>query len=368
MAFFMPVANDGQARAGLIDTAHGRVETPVFMPVATQGAVKCVSNEEMETLAFPLIIANTYHLAVRPGVDLIRRIGGLHEFMSWNGSIATDSGGFQVMSLAGHCRISDEGAVFRAPVDGKRHEFTPENVIGMQAAFGSDMAMVLDECVPLPAPRERLEKAVDRTTLWARRSRATPRGKIGALFGIVQGGCDDRLRERSAKELVALDFDGYAIGGLSVGEEKGDTFRTARTTAALLPPDRPRYLMGVGEPGDVVQAIECGIDMFDCVFPTRVARNGLALTRTGRVCVRNAASAGADGPLDRACKCPACTRYGSAYLRHLIRAREVNGMRLLTLHNLAFMRDLVRDAREAIRNGTFAQFRAAILHTWKKEP
>jgi len=365
--FFRLEARDGAGRAGHLALPRGEVATPAFMPVATQGAVKAAGHDDVEALGFDLIMCNTYHLAVRPGVEAIERRGGLHRFIGWPHSIATDSGGFQIMSLARFRRIDDEGATFQSPLDGVTRTFTPEGVQGMQEAFGSDLAMVLDECPPAGCSREEAERAVARTTAWASRALAARRGGAGALFGIVQGATDRSLRERSAAEITALPFDGFAIGGLSVGEPKPATLETMAFTAPLLPEGKVRYLMGVGEPGDIADAVAAGIDLFDCVFPTRVARNGLALTREGRVVIRNRPAAEEDGPVDPRCGCPACARYSRAYLRHLIHANEIAGLRLLTLHNLAFMRDFLREARGAIVAGRFAEWRSAVRRVWRAD-
>ncbi len=338
------------------------------MPCATQGTVKAVAHEELEAMGFSLIMANTYYLVVRPGLEVIRCQGGLHRFMSWPKLIATDSGGFQVMSLARFRTVTDRGVVFRAPVDGQEHEFTPESVMACQETFGSDLAMCLDECPPAGCSREAAERAVRLTTEWARRALAARRQGVGSLFGIVQGAFDQDLRRRSVEEITALDFDGFAVGGLSVGETKPVTLETLAFTVPLLPFGKPRYLMGVGEPGDVLEAIGVGVDLFDCVFPTRVARNGLALTSLGRVSIRNAPVAGKDGPLDEACNCPACRRYSQAYLRHLIRAKEITGFRLLSLHNLTFMRGLMEEARVAILAGSFEAFQRERLAVWRSAP
>lgn len=358
-------ATDGAARAGRMTFPRGSVDTPCFMPVATQGTVKAAGHDDIEALGFRLLMCNTYHLAVRPGVEAIGRRGGLHRFIGWPGLIATDSGGFQVMSLARFRTVTDRGAAFRSPLDGVLREFTPENVVAMQETFGSDLMMPLDECPPAGAPREEIERAVARTTAWAARATAARANGRGALFGIVQGAVDAALRRRSAGEITSMPFDAFAIGGLSVGEPRPAMLDTLGLTAPLLPAGRPRYLMGVGEPGDVVEAIGAGVDLFDCVFPTRVARNGLALTRAGRVVVRNAAAAEEDGPLDPACGCAACRRYSRAYVRHLIHANELAGMRLVTIHNLAFMRDLIDGARAAVREGRFAAFARDALAVWR---
>jgi queuine tRNA-ribosyltransferase len=362
---FRVEAADGTARAGRMAFPRGEVETPAFMPVATQGAVKALVHEEVEALGFRLLMCNAYHLAVRPGPEAIARAGGLHRFIGWPGLIATDSGGFQIMSLSRFRRITDEGAEFKSPLDGATRVFTPESVMALQESFGSDLAMVLDECPPAGGSLAEVEAAVRRTTAWARRAVAARRTGTGALFGIVQGGLDRALRRRSAEEIAALPFDGLAIGGLSVGEPKPAMLEALAFTAPLLPAGRPRYLMGVGEPGDVVEAVGVGVDLFDCVFPTRVARNGLALTRAGRVVVRNAPAATDDRPLDPACGCPACRRYSRSYLRHLLHANEIAGLRLLTVHNLAFMRDWLAECRGAIRAGRFESFRRDALAVWR---
>ena len=364
---FILEGEDAGGRAGTMVLDRGRVATPCFMPVATQGAVKAAGHDDVEALGFRLLICNAYHLAVRPGVEAIGRRGGLHRFMGWPHLLATDSGGFQVMSLAQFRKVTDGGVAFRSPLDGVLREFTPESVVAMQETFGSDMMMPLDECPPAGAPPAAAEQAVARTSRWAARAvaeRARGAGG-GALFGIVQGSTDPVLRRRSAGEITALPFDAFAIGGLSVGEPRPAMLEALGVTAPLLPAARPRYLMGVGEPGDVVDAVAAGIDLFDCVFPTRVARNGLALTRAGRVVVRNADAAEEDGPLDPGCACPACARHSRAYLRHLLHANELAGLRLLTIHNLAYMRDLMAGMRAAILAGRFAAFARDALALWR---
>jgi queuine tRNA-ribosyltransferase len=338
------------------------VETPVFMPVGTQGTVKAMTPEELRALGAQMILGNTYHLYLRPGPGVIREGGGLHRFMHWDGVILTDSGGFQVFSLAPLRRITTEGVVFRSHIDGSEHFFTPEKVVALQRELGSDIAMVLDECPPYPCPHDEVEAAVDRTTLWAERSLAATGGEGPALFGIVQGGTHRDLREKSARELLALGFCGYAIGGLSVGEPREMMFAALDWTAPLLPPDKPRYLMGVGAPLDIVEAIARGIDMFDSVLPTRLGRHGGALTRKGRLNIRNAQYIHDFGPLEDGCACYACTNYTRAYIHHLVRAGEILGVRLLATHNLYFTLRLVDRAREAIARGSFAAFR----DEWRK--
>jgi queuine tRNA-ribosyltransferase len=357
---FELTGRDGAARRGRMTTAHGTVETPAFMPVGTQGAVKAVTSDELVACGAQIVLANTYHLFVRPGHELVRELGGLHRFMSWNGPILTDSGGFQAFSMKGRTTLDEEGVTFQSHLDGSRLRLTPELSMDIQAALGSDVAMVLDECPPLPAGRDAIEAAVARTTRWARRSRDAYRGP-GVPFGIVQGGTDESLRERSAEELVGLDFPGYAIGGVSVGEPPEAIARVARFTAARLPEARPRYLMGVGRPEDLVEAVSGGIDLFDCVMPTRNARNGTLFTSEGKINIKREQYRSDPGPLDPACRCETCTRYSRAYLRHLFVSNEILASRLNTIHNLAFYLGLMSAMREAIVAGTFAAFRESFL-------
>jgi queuine tRNA-ribosyltransferase len=356
---FRILARDGAARRGVLSTARGEVETPAFLPVGTAGAVKAVTSDELRACGARMILANTYHLFLRPGHELIRELGGLHRFMSWDGPILTDSGGFQVFSLAKLRSIDDEGARFRSHLDGSTRELTPETSMEIQTALGSDVAMVLDECPSLPATREAIEDAVRRTTLWARRSRDAYRGG-GALFGIVQGGTHADLRERSARELVELDFPGYAVGGVSVGEPPESIARTAALTAALLPSEKPRYLMGVGRPQDLVAAACRGIDLFDCVMPTRNARNGTLFTSTGRINIKREEYRRDPRPLDESCACEACVRYSRAYLRHLYVSGEILASRLNTIHNLAYYLGLMKSIREAIASGRVAELEASL--------
>ncbi len=350
---------DTAARRARIHTAHGVVETPAFMPVGTAGAVKAMTAEDLTGLGYGMILSNTYHLALRPGEEIIRRLGGLHRFMGWDGAILTDSGGFQVLSLAQRRSITDHGVVFRSHLDGSRLEMTPERSIEIQNALGSDIVMAFDDCPPLPAPQSRLLAAVARTTLWARRCRETPLGGGRALFGIVQGGADRDLRAQSASELLAMEFDGYAIGGVSVGESADLSHEIVRTTAPLLPEDRPRYLMGMGTPADLVEMIGLGIDLFDCVLPTRNARNGTLFTSAGRIRIKRSEFRDDERPLDDTCACVVCRRYSRAYLRHLYVAGEILSMHLNTLHNLHHYADLMRRARVAIEAGDYHAFRAA---------
>jgi queuine tRNA-ribosyltransferase len=351
---FEVVATDGRARLGRLATARGTVETPAFMPVGTAGTVKAVTPGELRACGARILLANTYHLYLRPGHELVRELGGLHAFMNWPGPILTDSGGFQVFSMAGLRDLTDEGVRFRSHIDGSSHLLTPELSMEIQAALGSDVAMVLDECPPWPASREVVERAVTRTTSWARRCRDAYGGP-GAPFGIVQGGTDREMRERSAAEIRALDFPGYAIGGLSVGEPEGERDATVSWTASLLPEDRPRYLMGVGRPADILRAVAAGVDLFDCVMPTRNARNGTLFTSEGRINIKRAEYRDDPRPLDPRCGCETCREYSRAYLRHLFLAREILGSRLNTIHNLTYYLDLMRRMRRSIAERSFAE-------------
>jgi queuine tRNA-ribosyltransferase len=354
-------ARDGAARRGTLSLAHGDVETPAFMPVGTAATVKALSADELRGFDARIILANTYHLWMRPGRETIEALGGLHAFMAWDRNILTDSGGFQVFSLESRRELTDDGVRFRSHLDGSPHEFTPENVVGFQEALGVDIAMALDVCVKLPASREEIAEAVRRTTLWAQRCIAGRARPQTALFGIVQGGLDEALRERSASELIALDFPGYAIGGLSVGETRNELYRFARFTAALLPEDKPRYLMGVGTVPDLIACIDGGVDMFDCVYPTRCGRNGRALGRTGDLAIRNAEFARDTRPLDETCTCVVCTTHTRAYISHLFRADEMLGPRLLSLHNLSLLAQIMAEARDAIAARTWEAYRDGIL-------
>lgn len=355
------------ARAGLWQTPHGTVETPAFMPVGTLASVKGLLPDQLKQAGAQMVLANTYHLALRPGSEIIRDLGGLHRFMDWDGPILTDSGGFQVFSLAKLRQLDDEKAVFRSHIDGSLLELSPERAVRIQEDLGADCIMCLDECPPADDEYERLQAAVDRTTLWARRCRDAQVREDQALFGIVQGGTDERLRTRSAQGLLPIDFPGYAVGGLSVGEPPPEMYRTLDFTVPLLPRDRPRYLMGVGTPTDIIEAVSRGIDLFDCVMPTRNGRNAMAFTSNGPVKLRNAAHRRDESPLDPDCGCPACTRYSRAYLRHLVIAREMLGPILLSLHNTWFYQKLVRDLRIAVNNGTVNEFRANHLARWNRQ-
>ena len=358
---FRITATDGMARAGVLETAHGPVETPVFMPVGTKATVKAMLPGELRGLGAQIVLANAYHLFFRPGAERIAELGGVHRFSGWDGPILTDSGGFQVFSLRHTAtRVDDEGVRFRSVYDGAEHRFTPELAMSVQRLLGSDIAMAFDECPPAGVERRRVEEAVRRTGIWAQRSRAQPRAEGQLGFGIVQGGIDLELRRRSAEQIVALDFDGHALGGLSVGEERPAMLETIEATTALLPADRPRYLMGVGDPIGLVEGIARGVDMFDCVLPTRLGRTGSALVPGGRINLRNAAYAADPGPLVEGCACQACTGFTRAYVRHLITQSEITGLRLLTIHNLHFLLDLVRRARAAIAAGRLDALRAEV--------
>jgi len=337
------------------------VETPVFMPVGTQATVKTMTPEEVREAGGRLILSNTYHLYLRPGHELIREAGGLHRFMHWDGPILTDSGGFQVFSLAPLRKVTEEGVVFRSHIDGTEHFFSPEKATEVQMALGSDIAMAFDECAPYPCSRDYAREALERTTRWAERCLAVHGKEDQGMFGIVQGGMFPDLRERSARELVDLNFCGYAVGGLSVGEPKDLMYEVLDHTMQFLPAEKPRYLMGVGSPDCLVEGVVRGVDMFDCVLPTRIARNGTVLTRRGKIVVRNAEYARDFTPLDPECDCYACRHYHRAYVRHLIKSGEVLGIRLTTIHNLYFVLKLMEELREAVREGKTREFRTSFF-------
>ena len=360
MVSFSVQATDrsGTARTGRLETAHGTIATPAFMPVGSMGPVKGIEPNELQAMGYGLMLNNAYHLFLRPGHDVIAQMGGLHAFNAWPGAILTDSGGFQVFSLAKLRKVSDDGVTFQSHLDGSSHHITPERAIEIQEALGADIIMAFDECVALPASREQVREAVRRTSLWARRCLDAKRRGDQALFGIVQGGLDPDLRKQSADDLVAIGFDGYAVGGLSVGEEPSLRNAALNTTVAHLPPDRPRYLMGVGLPDDLVEGVARGIDLFDCVVPSRHGRTGWLFTSFGRVLIRNAKYARDERPVDPSCACPVCTRYSRAYLHHLFLVKEMLGVRLNTVHNLYFYAGLMERIRQAIASGTFAEFRA----------
>src|SRR2546427_10369594 len=363
------------ARRGRLTTPHGTVETPFFMPVGTQASVKALTQEALEDLGAEIILANTYHLYLRPGHELIRRLGGLHQFMSWPRAILTDSGGYQVFSLSKLRKITDEGVRFRSHLDGSEHLLTPEKAAEIQLALGSDIAMVLDECIGTPAPREKAEAALKRTTEWARRARlyfeeCTRRnGNLSQCqFGIVQGATFADLRRESARQLLDLDFPGYSVGGLAVGEAHAITCEMTAEVAGLLPKGRPRYLMGVGKPEQLADYVALGIDMMDCVLPTRAARHGCLYTSHGRVLIRNARYAKDPRPLDRECHCPACGRYSRAYLRHLFLAGELLAPILGTLHNVHFYLDIMRQIRESIAFGNLAGLSSELHARFEADP
>jgi queuine tRNA-ribosyltransferase len=355
---FSVVATDGEARAGVLRTLHGDVPTPVFMPVGTKGTVKAVDPDELGRLGATIVLGNTYHLYFRPGAETIAGLGGLHAFMGWDGPILTDSGGFQVFSLRDTLTACDEdGVTLRSVYDGDAARFTPESVASVQALLGSDIAMCLDVCPPAGASRDDALRAVELTTAWARRQATAPRASGQLLFGIAQGGIDPELRRRSVEEIVEVGFDGHALGGLSVGESRDAMLETVAAAAPLLPAEKPRYFMGIGDPRGILDVVERGIDMFDCVLPTRHGRTGSALTWEGRLNLRNARFARDPEPLEQGCDCPACARFSRAYVRHLITQQEILGLRLLTLHNLRFLLRLTAGAREAIEAGRLADFK-----------
>ena len=354
---------DGPARRGVITTSRGTFETPCFMPVGTRASVKALSTADLEELGFEVMLANTYHLMLRPGADLVDRHGGIHGFAAWPGHVLTDSGGFQVFSL--EPKVDDDGATFRSTYDGATIRMTPESAVRTQELLGADIQMVLDVCPPLPSPPEVVRRAVERTAAWAARAKqAHTRTHDQSLFGIVQGGVDEDLRRESAQRTVVLDFEGYGIGGLSVGESRDEMLPALAAALAELPADRPRYLMGVGDPIGLVEAIALGVDLFDCVLPTRIARHGSVLTSQGRLQIRNAAFADDATPLDPACGCHVCGRWSRAYVRHLLQVGEPTALRLLTWHNLAWTLALILRTRVAIETGTFAAVRREVREVW----
>ncbi len=361
---FTMTATDGRARRSVFTTPHGAVQLPAFAPVGTQANVKTLEPRDLHEAGADLILANTYHLYLRPGHELVRDLGGLHSFMAWDGPILTDSGGFQVFSLADQRKVDDDGVTFRSHIDGSIHRFTPEKVMEIEQALGPDIAMALDEC-PNPLDYGYNVGALARTHRWAERCKAAHTRPDQALFGIVQGGVFEDLRLHSAEFLAGLDFPGYAVGGLAVGETKEQMYATLDYTCPALPIDKPRYLMGVGAPEDIVEAVYRGIDLFDCVLPTRIARNGSLLTPEGRVNMRNARFADDSRPLQEDCACYTCRTFSRAYLRHLYKAGEVTALRLGTIHNVHFMLDLMRRIRAAIEEGRYEEFRAAFLERYR---
>ncbi len=366
---FSIVQTDGAARAGLLTTGHGEIPTPVFMPVGTQGSVKAVEHRELVELGAPVILGNAYHLYLRPGTSLIESAGGLHRFIGWQRPILTDSGGYQVFSLSALRRIGEEGVRFRSHIDGSEHLFTPESVIDIERSLGSDIMMVLDECAPFPCEEPYARQSNEMTMRWAhrareRKERTSPRyGADQYLFGIVQGSTYPGIREESARMLGAMDFDGYAIGGLSVGEPEETMYSITGICTAILPAERPRYLMGVGTPRNMLEAIARGVDMFDCVLPTRNARNAVLFTQNGKLNMRNAVHAQDFRPVDPACSCYGCRNFTRAYLRHLFKAGEILALQIASIHNLTFYLWLLGQAREAVMQKTFAAWKDATLAT-----
>jgi queuine tRNA-ribosyltransferase len=360
---------DSAARTGRLTLPHGVVETPTFMPVGTQGSVKSLSQEDLEALDAAIILGNAYHLYLRPGVEVLEAAGGLHRFMNWPRPLLTDSGGFQIFSLAELNKVTPEGAAFQSHIDGSRHFFTPEKVVDIQLSIGADIIMCFDECTGYPVERDQAAKSMRMTLAWAERCKRHWESRAAAnnaLFGIVQGSVYEDLRRESAAATVALDFPGYAIGGVSVGESKEEMYAAVECAAPLLPEDKPRYLMGVGPPEDLLEAIGRGVDLFDCVMPTRNARNGQLFTWQGRINIKNACHRADFGPLDPACACPVCRRYTRAYLHHLYRAGEIAALRLNTLHNLSFMLQFGARVRQAIRAGRFREFGRTFLQAYSR--
>ncbi len=355
---FELLGTDGAARRGRLTFPRGVVDTPAFMPVGTYGTVKAMTPEELESIGAQIVLGNTFHLMLRPGTHIIRAHGDLHGFMHWERPILTDSGGFQVFSLAQMRKVTESGVRFQSPVDGSRFELTPERSMEVQRDLGSDIVMIFDECTPYPATYDEAARSMELSLRWAQRSKRAHAGNPSALFGIVQGGMYPALRERSADALRTIGFDGYAIGGLAVGEPKAEREAILDATVPLLPSDRPRYLMGVGKPEDIVEAVARGVDMFDCVIPTRNARNGFLYTRNGVMRIRNSVYADDTRPIDPACGCYTCRNYSRAYLRHLDKCGEILGARLNTIHNLYYYQQLMREMREAIEHGTLATWRA----------
>ncbi len=362
LSAFIVTSTEGAARAGTLRTAHGVIPTPAFMPVGTKAAVKSLHPDEVRAAGAHVILGNAYHLHFRPGEDVIETVGGLHAFSGWSGPILTDSGGFQVFSLRDTIiALDEEGVTFRSVYDGAAARFTPEAVAEIQRRLGSDIAMCLDVCVPAGARRGELERAVHITTRWAERQADAPRAPGQLRFGISQGGTDEELRQRSLAEVVALPFDGFALGGLAVGESREEMLDTVAWAAPLMPSERPRYFMGIGDPAGILEVVARGIDLFDCVLPTRTARTGSALTWSGRLNLRNARYARDPRPLQDDCACPACGRFSRATIRHLVTQEEILGLRLLSLHNLWFVLDLTARARAAIERGSFSSFRRDAL-------
>jgi queuine tRNA-ribosyltransferase len=353
------------ARAGELNTPHGKIQTPVFMPVGSQATVRTLTSQDVKDLGFNMILANTYHLYLRPGIDVIKGMGGLHRFMAWDGAMLTDSGGYQVFSLSPFCKITDEGVTFRSHIDGSEHFLTPELAVQYQEGLGADVIMALDICSAYGDSEDSVKGAMERTHRWAERCLKAKEDNGQALYAIVQGGMFPELRKKSAEYLTGLDFPGYAVGGLSVGEPKETTLDILEQTAALLPENKPRYLMGVGSPEDLIEGVARGVDIFDCALPTRVARNGALFTRKGRVNIRRASFSTLDKPIDPQCDCYTCRTFSAAYLSHLFRAEELLALRLATIHNLRFIKNLMDGIRSAILGSTFNAFRESFLAEYK---
>ena len=365
-AQLVAAATAGEARTGMVHTPRGTFATPCFMPVGTRGVVRTLSSIDLEDLGAEVVLANTYHLMLRPGADVVARAGGIGGFASWGGHVLTDSGGYQVFSLSPH--VDDEGVTFRSVYDGSECRLTPEGAVEVQELLGADIQMVLDVCPPLPSPPEVVRTAVRRTAEWATRARAAHGRADQAIFGIVQGGTDPALRIESARRTVDLDFDGYGVGGFSVGEDRSTMLEVLEATIAELPADRPRYLMGVGDPLGIVEAVSLGVDMFDSVLPTRLARHGTVLTSEGRLNLRNAGHLNDDSPLDLACSCSTCERFSRSYLAHLLRVEEPTAPRLVTIHNLSWLLSFVTRIRAAVVAGTLDSFRGDVAAIWSEPP
>ena len=360
---FETIATDGAARSGVAHTARGSYRTPCFMPVGTRGAIKYLSAADYERLGAEIVLGNTYHLMLRPGAETIATLGGLGNFAGWNGLTLTDSGGFQVFSL--DPEVDDDGVTFKSTYDGSTIRFTPETAVHTQELLGADIQMVLDVCPSLPSPPEIIRLAVERTSAWAARARATHRRDDQALFGIVQGGISEDMRVESAQRTAALDFDGYGIGGLSVGETRGEMVPALAAALAHIPSDRPRYLMGVGDPASLIEAVALGVDQFDCVMQTRIGRHGTALTSEGKLHIKNAKHTLSDEPLDSRCSCEVCERHSRGYIRHLFQVGEPTGSRLVSLHNISWTLQLMSRMRTAIENGSFELLRSQVLGVWR---
>ena len=371
MIKFKIEATNGNSRAGILQTNHGKINTPIFMPVGTLGTIKSLTTDEVKQIGAEIVLGNTYHLHLRPGDKLIKKMGGLHQFMNWQGPILTDSGGFQIFSLAKLLKLDEEGVVIRSHLDGSKIKLSPEISISIQQNLKSTIMMCLDECIELPVSRIQLERSIALTKRWAKRCKIA-RGKSifsskeQALFGILQGGCELDLREQSLEQIVNIGFDGYALGGLSVGETKEEMYSVTHHIAPKMPHEKPRYLMGVGEPEDLLEGIEAGIDMFDCVMPTRNARNGSLFTSTGKISIKQSRYTQDSNPLDSDCICSTCQNYSRAYLRHLFKSREILGIRLNTYHNLFFYFSLVKEARIAIKEQRYQKFKKTFLDKYRK--